>query len=35
LMVGRGGETGVVRARLREDSPDSPKRILDCVRRYN
>lgn len=23
------------KARLREDSPESPKRILDCVKRYN
>lgn len=25
----------LTKPRLREDSPDSPKRILDCVKRYN
>lgn len=24
-----------IKPRLRDDSPDSPKRILDCVKRYN
>ena len=25
----------VTKPRLRDDSPDSPKRLLDCVKRYN
>lgn len=24
-----------IKPRLRDESPDSPKRILDCVKRYN
>lgn len=28
-------ELNLPKPRLREDSPESPKRLLDCVRRYN